>query len=96
LPKKLQTCGEGRSGSLIKELDTDHANKLIQSLCSYFKQTGMSFSFYYKLKEQEGGTGPVLGVLYQWEGEEVGKGYSRVNMVQILCTHVRKWRNEIC
>jgi hypothetical protein len=26
----------------------------------------------------------------------VGKGYSRVNMVQILCTHVRKWRNEIC
>jgi hypothetical protein len=26
----------------------------------------------------------------------VGKGYRRVNMVQILCTHVCKWKNQTC
>jgi hypothetical protein len=25
-----------------------------------------------------------------------GKGCGRVNMVQILCTHVYKWKNEAC
>jgi hypothetical protein len=25
-------------------------------------------------------------------GEEVGKEYRRVNMVQLLCTHVCKWK----
>jgi hypothetical protein len=30
------------------------------------------------------------------KGEEVGKGHRRVNMVQILCEHIRKWKNEIC
>jgi hypothetical protein len=25
----------------------------------------------------------------------VGKGHGRVNMVQTLCTHVCKWKNEI-
>jgi hypothetical protein len=29
-------------------------------------------------------------------GEEVEKGYGRVNMVQILCTHVCKWKNDTC
>jgi hypothetical protein len=33
---------------------------------------------------------------YHWEGEEVGKGGRKVNMVQILCTHVCKWKNETC
>jgi hypothetical protein len=28
--------------------------------------------------------------------EEVGKGHGRVNMVQILCTHVCKWKKETC
>jgi hypothetical protein len=27
--------------------------------------------------------------------EEVGKWYKRVNMVQILCTHLCKWKNDI-
>jgi hypothetical protein len=27
-------------------------------------------------------------------GEEVGKGCGRVNMVQILCTHVCKWKTR--
>jgi hypothetical protein len=31
---------------------------------------------------------------FQWEGEEVRKGYRRVNMVQILYTHVSKWKND--
>jgi hypothetical protein len=29
-------------------------------------------------------------------GEDVGKGCRRVNMVQILCIHVCKWKNETC
>jgi hypothetical protein len=33
---------------------------------------------------------------YQWEreGKDVGKGCRRVNMVQILCAHVYKWKDE--
>jgi hypothetical protein len=58
------------------------------SLHSYLKQTKMSFFFFfYKIREQEGGTGPVWRGWYQWEGEEVGKGCGRMNTVQILCTH---------
>jgi hypothetical protein len=29
-------------------------------------------------------------------GDEVGKGCGRVIIVQILCTHVYKWKNDIC
>jgi hypothetical protein len=29
-------------------------------------------------------------------GEDVGKGCRRMNMVQILCTHVCKWKYDIC
>jgi hypothetical protein len=25
-----------------------------------------------------------------------GKGHERVNVVKILCTHVCKWKNDIC
>jgi hypothetical protein len=28
--------------------------------------------------------------------EEVGKGHWRVNIEQILCTHVCKWKNDTC
>jgi hypothetical protein len=28
--------------------------------------------------------------------EEIGRGCGRVNMVQILCTHVCKWKNDTC
>jgi hypothetical protein len=41
---------------------------------------------FFKNGEQEGKTGPVWG-WYQWEGENVGKGCRRVNMVEIVCTH---------
>jgi hypothetical protein len=33
------------------------------------------------------------GVSTSRRGEEVGKVCEKVNMVQILCTHVCKWKN---
>jgi hypothetical protein len=66
------------------------------SLCNYLKQTKMSFFFFYKIGEQEGRTGPAWGVGTSGRREEVGKGCGRVNMVQILCTHGCKWKNETC
>jgi hypothetical protein len=43
---------------------------------------------FFKDREQEGfKTGPVCG-WYQWEGEDIRKGYRRVDMVEILCTQV--------
>jgi hypothetical protein len=71
------------------------------SLCShlYYKQAKMSFFsfFFYKIREEAlvlpmGGG----GVWYQWEGELMGKGHGRVNTVQVLCTHVCKWKNDSC
>jgi hypothetical protein len=42
----------------------------------------MSFFFFYKIREQEGGTSPVWGGLVPEEGGEVmGKGSRKVNMV---------------
>jgi hypothetical protein len=61
------------------------------SLYSYFKQTKLSFFFFYKIREQE-----VCGVGTSGKGEDVVKGCRRVNMVQILCTHVYKWKNDTC
>jgi hypothetical protein len=29
-------------------------------------------------------------------GKEMGKGYGKVNIVQILCTHVCKWKIDTC
>jgi hypothetical protein len=31
---------------------------------------------------------------YQWWWEEMGKGFGRVNVLQILCPHVCKWKND--
>jgi hypothetical protein len=42
---------------------------------------------FFKNREQEGKTGPVWG-WYQWEGEDIRKGYRRVNVVEILHTQV--------
>jgi hypothetical protein len=42
----------------------------------------------------EGEVVPVWGGGTSGRREEVGKGYRRVNMVQILCIHVCKWENE--
>jgi hypothetical protein len=37
-----------------------------------------------------------LGSWYQWKGEDLGKECRRVNMVQILCKRLCKWKNENC
>jgi hypothetical protein len=50
----------------------------------------------YKIGGQEDGTGPALGRLAPlvcWGGSEM---WRRMNTVQILCTHVCKWKNDIC
>jgi hypothetical protein len=57
----------------------------------------MSFFKIYKIREQEGGTGPDWG----WDGGtrgrgEVGKACGKVNMVQILCIYACKWKNDAC
>jgi hypothetical protein len=65
------------------------------SLDSYPKETKMSFYFYFtKITEQETGTVLSRGGWYQWE--EVGNECTEVNMVQILCTHACKWKNDTC
>jgi hypothetical protein len=53
------------------------------SLYSYLKQTKMSFC---KNGGQEGKTGPVWGLV--GGREDIRKGCRKVNVVEILCTHV--------
>jgi hypothetical protein len=48
----------------------------------------------YKNGEQEGKAGPVLGVSTSGRGKDIRKRHRRVNMVEIFCTHVCKWKNE--
>jgi hypothetical protein len=55
----------------------------------------MSFFFFYKTREQKGRTGPAWGVRISGRREEVGKVCGRVNIVEILYTHVCKWKNEM-
>jgi hypothetical protein len=54
------------------------------SLCSYLKQTKMSFfaKTEYRKAEQVLPRG-----WYQWEGKDVRKECRRTNIVEILCTH---------
>jgi hypothetical protein len=56
----------------------------------------MSFSFCLQNQRTEGQTRSCLRGRYQWEGEEVGKGDRRVNVVKILFTHVWKGKNDTC
>jgi hypothetical protein len=53
-------------------------------------------SFFFKNREQEGKTGPIWRVGTNGREEDLEKGCRRVNMVEILCTHVYKWENETC
>jgi hypothetical protein len=66
------------------------------SLCSYLKQTKMTFYFFYKIgnRRAEQVLPGVIGT--SGKGEEVRKMYGRVNIVQILCTNVCKWKNDTC
>jgi hypothetical protein len=57
----------------------------------------MSLFFFYKIGEQEGRKcHPGVGVGTCMRGEEVRKGFGRVNIIQMLCTHVCKWKNYVC
>jgi hypothetical protein len=73
-----------------------HGSVTRKLLCSYLKQAKMSFSFCLQNQRTEGQTRSCLRGRYQWEGEEVGKGDRRVNVVQILFTHVWKGKNDTC
>jgi hypothetical protein len=66
-------------------------------LCSYLKHTKISFFFLlYKIREQEGRISLAWGEGHWYQWEEVGKGCGRVNILQILITHVCKWKNDTC
>jgi hypothetical protein len=57
------------------------------------------FSFY-KIREQEGGTGSTKrwwgGGWYQGQRDSGGEKDRRMNMVQIMYTHVSKCKNDTC
>jgi hypothetical protein len=52
----------------------------------------MSFFLICKIREQEEGTDPARGAGTSGRWEELEKSCKRVSIVQILCTHVCKWR----
>jgi hypothetical protein len=54
----------------------------------------MSFFFFFKSGEQEGKTGPFWGISNSGKVEDLRKECRRENMVEILHTHVCKWKNE--
>jgi hypothetical protein len=60
------------------------------------KQKHPFFFFFFFTKSGNRRVVQVLpeGVDTSRRGEEVGKGCRRVNMVQILCTYVCKWKND--
>jgi hypothetical protein len=53
-------------------------------------------SFFFTKTEQEDKTGPVWGIDASGRGEDIWKECMRVNMVEIIGTHIWKWRNEVC
>jgi hypothetical protein len=53
-------------------------------------------SFFSKNGEKEGKTGPFWEIGTNGRGEDKRKGCKRVNMVEILCTHVCEWKDENC
>jgi hypothetical protein len=57
-----------------------------------FQQNKNVIFFFFEIKGQEGRIGTVWQVPVG--GEDVEKGCSRVDMVQILCTHICKWKND--
>jgi hypothetical protein len=64
--------------------------KPAKTLCFYF----LCF-FFYKIREQEGGTDS--GGWWYWHWWEWGGGRGRrMNMVQVMYTHVCKCKNTIC
>jgi hypothetical protein len=74
-------------------MEMSHGN----SRCSYLKQTNLSFFFLLQNQRTGSAQGRVGGSgIGNRSVENVGKGCRRVNMVQILCTHACKWKNDAC
>jgi hypothetical protein len=64
---------------------------------SHLKQTKMSFFFSFTNSENRRAEQVLLGrVGTSGKGQKVGKGSGRANIVQILCMHVSKWKNDTC
>jgi hypothetical protein len=65
------------------------------SLCSYLKPKKCHLFSFIKSGNRRAEQ-VCLGSWYQWEVEDEGKGYGMVKIVQILCAHVCKWKNDTC
>jgi hypothetical protein len=66
------------------------------SLCSYLKETKMSFFSFTKTEYRRAEQVLPGGVGNSGMQEKVEKGNRRVTMVLILCRHVSKWKNDAC
>jgi hypothetical protein len=66
------------------------------SCVAILKKQKCLFFFSFTKSENRRAEQVLRGVCYQWERKKVGKGHGRVKIVQILCTHVCKWKNETC
>jgi hypothetical protein len=51
-------------------------------------------AFLLKNGDQDGRIGPVGGVGTSWRGKDMGRVSRWVNMLQILCAHIYKWKHE--
>jgi hypothetical protein len=69
-------------------------NKEISQVATLIKQECHLFFFLLQNQGKGGQNRSCLGICTSRSGEEVGKGHGKVNMVQILCAHVCKWKNE--
>jgi hypothetical protein len=83
-------CSEPIQAIIHKYMETSHRH----SLYSYLKQTKMPFFFSFTNSENRAEQVLSGGVGTSGKGQDVRKGGWRVNMVQILYTHVCKWKNE--
>jgi hypothetical protein len=58
--------------------------------------TILIYLFIYKNRKRGSKTGPLRGMSTSGRREDMKKGGWRENMVEMLCTHVCKWKNETC
>jgi uncharacterized Fe-S cluster-containing MiaB family protein len=68
----------------------------VNSLYNYLKQTKISFFLFIKSENRRAEQVLSEVLVAVWKGEEVEKGCGMMNMVEILCTHVCKWKSGTC
>jgi hypothetical protein len=66
------------------------------ALYSNLKPAKPSFFIFTKLENRRVKQVLPGEVVTHERGEDIGKGCRRVNIVQILCTHECKWKNDTC